>query len=82
MSPSTPPDDEERPQGGRAPVGWLRMYAAVFEFLAYLGGFGYLGYWIDERNHWTPWALLIGLFVGLGFGLWRLVQTAKRLGFF
>ena len=79
---SKPPEDEKRRPDQQGAVGWLRMYAAVFEFLAYLGGFGYLGYWVDERNGWTPWSLLVGLFLGLGLGLWRLIQTAKRLGIY
>ncbi len=79
--PQPPEGDEQRPDP-QGPANWLRMYAAVFEFLAYLGGFGYLGYWLDLRNGWTPWGLLAGLFVGLALGLWRLVDTAKRLGLF
>ncbi len=62
------------------PIGWLRMYAVVFEFLAYLGGLGYLGWWLDQTRGWEPWGLLGGLFIGTGFGLYRLIREAKRIG--
>lgn len=56
------------------------MYALVFEFLAYLGGFGYAGWWLEERNGWQPWGLLGGLLLGLAFGLYRMLREAKRIG--
>ena len=56
---------------GRMPLGWARMYAMVFEFLALVGGLGYLGWWLDERRGWEPWGVLLGLMSGTplsGFG--------------
>lgn len=64
----------------RMPYAWLRMYALVFEFLAYVGGFGYLGWWLDGRRGWQPWGLLAGLLIGTGIGLYRLVREGKRIG--
>jgi F0F1-type ATP synthase assembly protein I len=72
-------DGAGRPEGP-VPYGWFRMYAVVLEFLAYIGGFGVLGYWLDQRNAWTPWGLLVGLLAGTGFGLYRLLREAKRFG--
>jgi len=57
------------------------MYALVLEFLAYLGVLGYVGWRLDERYGWHPWALLGGLFLGLAVGLSRLIRASKRLGF-
>jgi F0F1-type ATP synthase assembly protein I len=74
-----PPRQRERPDGG-VPLGWVRMYAMVFEFLAYLGGLGYAGWWLDQRRGWTPWGLLGGLLLGTGLGLYRMIRESKRLG--
>jgi F0F1-type ATP synthase assembly protein I len=78
-SPNQGDKDDRRGQG--LPLGWLRMYALVLEFLAYLGVLGYAGWWLDRRYGWQPWALLAGLFVGLAVGLYRLIRESKRLGF-
>ena len=56
------------------------MYAVVFEFLAYIGGLGYLGWWLDQRRGWSPWALLGGLLLGTSLGLYRMIRESKRLG--
>lgn len=67
-------------QSGRLPWGWLRMYALVFEFLAYLAVLGYAGWWLDERRGWQPWGLLTGLLLGTGMGIYRMMREAKRIG--
>lgn len=73
--------NEDEKGKGNLPVGWLRMYAVVFEFLAYLGVLGYVGWWLDERRGWSPWGLLGGLLLGLALGLVRMIREAKRFGF-
>ncbi len=55
------------------------MYAVVLEFLAYLAGIGYLGWWLERRYGWEPWGLLGGLLAGTGFGLYRLIRESRRL---
>jgi F0F1-type ATP synthase assembly protein I len=81
MSASAPkPEDEDSRRRPEMPAGWMRMYAVVFEFLAYIGGLGYLGWWLEQRHGWQPWGLLVGLLVGTGLGLYRLLREAKRLG--
>ncbi len=71
-------DDEQREQD-RLPLSWIRMYALVLEFLAYLAVCGYAGWWLDERRGWRPWGLLGGLIVGLTVGLYRLIREGQRL---
>lgn len=81
MSPSSSkPDGEDERRTGIWPVGWVRMYALVLEFLAYLGGLGYLGWWLDQRRGWEPWGLLAGLLLGTAVGLYRLIRESKHLG--
>ena len=77
-SPKKSGDNDRRNQ--RLPVGWLRMYALVLEFLAYLGVLGYAGWWLDRRYDWHPWGMLGGLLLGLAVGLYRMVREAKRIG--
>lgn len=81
MSPSDskPSGEDERPSN-RYPLGWLRMYALVFEFLAYLGVLGGLGWWLEQRYGWEPWGLFGGLLLGLTIGLYRMIREAKRIG--
>ncbi len=64
----------------RLPLDWFRMYALVLEFLAYLGGLGYLGWWLDRRRGWEPYGLLCGLLLGTAFGLYRMIRGSKRIG--
>lgn len=65
---------------GQMPMGWARMYALVFEFLALVGLLGYAGWWLDERRGWEPWGLLAGLMLGTALGLWRIIRASKRIG--
>ncbi len=74
------PDDKRVDAPERLPLGWVRMYALVLEFLAYLGVLGYLGWWLDERRGWQPWGLLGGLLTGLAIGLYRMIREGQRLG--
>ena len=71
--------DDERREQDRLPLNWVRMYALVLEFLAYLAIFGYAGRWLDERRGWQPWGLLGGLLVGLTIGLYRMIREGQRL---
>jgi len=81
MPPSnSKPNGEDERRSGSLPLGWFRMYALVLEFLAYLGGLGYLGWWLDQRRGWEPWGLLAGLLLGTAIGLYRLIRESKRIG--
>lgn len=37
-----------------------------------------LGYWTDKRFSSSPWGVLIGVFTGIGLGLYRLIRTFSR----
>jgi len=56
------------------------MYALVLEFLAYLGVFGYGGWWLERRYGWQPWGLFAGLLLGTVIGLYCLIRESKRIG--
>jgi F0F1-type ATP synthase assembly protein I len=71
--------DDEQGEKERLPLNWVRMYALVLEFLAYLAIFGYAGWRLDERRGWQPWGLLSGLIVGMTIGLYRLIREGQRL---
>lgn len=79
-----PPNSEPGGRNGRPPEpvpwAWARAYGLVIEFLAYLGGLGYLGWWIEQRRGWQPWGLLIGLLAGTALGLYRMLRGFKRIG--
>jgi F0F1-type ATP synthase assembly protein I len=76
-SPQKSRDDDRR---GRLPLSWLRMYALVLEFLAYLGVLGYIGWWLEQRYGWQPWGLLGGLLLGLAVGLYRMIRESRQVG--
>lgn len=73
-------DGEDEQPTGRLPLGWMRMYAVVFEFLAYVGGLGYAGWWFDQRRGWEPWGLLAGLLLGTALGVYRIIRESKHIG--
>ena len=56
--------------------------SSVYTFMASIGIFGYLGYWVDKKFETKPWLLLVGLFFGLGIGFYQfykvLIQEEKR----
>lgn len=75
-------DSEHQHEGptGRLPLGWMRMYAVMFEFLAYMGALGYAGWWLDQRRGWEPWGLLVGLLLGTTLGVLRIIRESKHIG--
>ncbi len=46
------------------------------EFAAAVAGFGLVGYWIDNRYSTGPWALLIGVGLGLVGGTYNLIRAS------
>lgn len=80
MSGSKQNGENDRPDQ-RLPTNWVRGYALVFEFLAYLGVLGYIGWQLDARKETQPWGLLGGLLLGMILGLIRMVREAKKMGF-
>ena len=39
----------------------------------------FVGKWLDERYHWTPWGVLIGVSLGLASGMYLLIRDAMRM---
>ncbi len=56
---------------GRAYQGTLE---AVFAIMIGVG----MGYWVDRRFRTSPWGVLIGLVLGLGAFLLRLVRLERE----
>ena len=51
---------------------------SVGTMLAASLGLGVLvGYWADGRFGTTPWLMLVGLFLGLGVGVYNLVMVIR-----
>ena len=61
----------------------MRHAGMGIEFAAAVAGFGLLGYWIDAQYQSGPWALLIGVGLGLAGGTYNLIRESlaafKRL---
>jgi len=50
------------------------------EFAAIFFAFIYGGHALDQRLGTKPWLLLVGIFVGFGIALYRLIFVARKLG--
>lgn len=57
----------------------LRYTAVVTEFVIVLGLMGYAGKKADEKFGSDPWGILVGLLVGLGFGLFVMLRQLEKL---
>lgn len=57
---------------------YARGMAIAFEFTGTIGAGAVIGWWLDERFGWTPWAS-VGLTVMAAVGAFvRLLQTLRR----
>ncbi|MBS0617827.1 MAG: AtpZ/AtpI family protein [Spirochaetes bacterium] len=50
------------------------------EFAAIFFAFIYGGHALDARLGSKPWLLLVGIFLGFGIALYRLIFVARKLG--
>jgi len=63
--------------GGNQPsLGALTGIGLMLGLSATLGFF--LGRWLDDRWHTTPWLSLVGLFIGLGAGFVEIGRLLRR----
>jgi len=62
--------------GNEKSPSWIRHAGIGLELAGAVAGFALVGYWIDRHFGSAPWALLIGLVLGLVGGLYNLVKEA------
>ena len=62
-------------QGPERP-SWLRYSGIGFEFVAAVGVFALLGYWVDRRCDTAPWGLVIGAVLGMVGGGYNLIRES------
>jgi F0F1-type ATP synthase assembly protein I len=58
--------------------GWVRHSGVGLELAGAIAGFALIGYWIDRRYGTDPWALVIGVILGLIGGLYNLVKQSLQ----
>ena len=58
--------------------GWIRHSGVGLELAGAIAGFALVGYWIDRRYGTDPWALIIGVILGLIGGLYSLVKQSLQ----
>ena len=57
-------------------TSWIRFAGVGTEFAAAVGGLAFFGYWIDNHFDSAPWALLIGVGLGLVGGTYNLIRRS------
>ncbi len=58
--------------------GWVRHSGAGIELAGATAGLALFGYWIDGKFGTTPWALVVGVVLGLVGGLYNLVRDSMN----
>lgn len=56
--------------------GWIRYSGVGIEFVAAVGGFAAVGFWIDRHYDSGPWGLVIGAALGLIGGTYNLIRES------
>jgi F0F1-type ATP synthase assembly protein I len=56
--------------------GWIRHAGAGVELAGATAGLALFGYWIDRKFGTGPWALIVGVVMGLVGGLYNLVKQS------
>ena len=77
------PVSHAKSEGKRGPIGGnigeLGMALAIgVDFLVVACAGGGLGWFLDQRFGWSPWGLLIGICLGFGGGLYRLIKRLEK----
>ncbi len=52
---------------------WRHLYAGTSLALTILSG-TFVGIWMDRHWHFGPWGTLLGVFVGIGAGLYNFIR--------
>ncbi|HSI68220.1 MAG TPA: AtpZ/AtpI family protein [Planococcus sp. (in: firmicutes)] len=63
----------------KSPLQAVALYSAILTQLVgsvLIGAF--TGMWLDERFGTAPLLLVIGLFIGIAFGAWTMIQTVRK----
>jgi ATP synthase protein I len=71
----TVPKSEREVRVRRAGTAYQGAFESVFAILIGAG----LGYWADATFDSAPWGLLVGLLLGFGAFVLRLVRLARQL---
>jgi F0F1-type ATP synthase assembly protein I len=70
------------PRNSATPPSGAEFAGAGLQFAATLVVFMFLGIWLDNRLHSSPWFVLVCVFLGAAAGFYsiyrRLMGTAKR----
>jgi F0F1-type ATP synthase assembly protein I len=74
--PSRPTDRKMRRRADQpTSADWRRFAGLGWEFVAALGLFMLLGWWLDSRWGTEPWLMVAGLAVGFALGLYRMLRV-------
>jgi hypothetical protein len=78
-SEASPPESSggapDRSRGGSVALEELYRYSGLgLQFAAAVAVFTLAGRWLDARLGSSPWLLLVGVFLGLGLGLYSLLK--------
>ena len=58
-------------------AGWYRMAGVGTEFVAAIGVFAAIGYFLDRWLGSSPWLVLAGCGLGFAVGLWLMYKAAR-----
>ena len=58
-------------------AGWYRMAGVGTEFVAAIGVFGAVGWFLDRWLDSSPWLLITGFGLGFAVGLWLMYKAAR-----
>ena len=72
---STPPEKRD----DRESASWHKMAGIGVEFIAAVGVFAALGWWLDGKFATSPWLVIAGCGLGFTVGLYQMVKAADRM---
>jgi ATP synthase protein I len=55
---------------------WVKYSGIGLELAGATAGLALVGYWIDRKYGTAPWALLIGVIIGIVGGLYNLIKES------